>query len=220
MPTRPTAPSSGQPGASICVSRGDTHGLVSSGNRRHREGPGSLTTMRPLPLLLLASLLLAGCASTPTTMNLATVPQVDLNRFMGQWHVIANIPYFLEKGKVDTSDIYTLRSDGRIDNVYRFRKGTFDAPEQEWKGVAWVVNAQTNAEWKVQLLWPFKVGYLVLELDPDYGWAVVGTPDGSKLWILSRSRKMSDDVYRELLSRLEKRGYRPASVVKVPQPDV
>jgi apolipoprotein D and lipocalin family protein len=176
--------------------------------------------MRILLLTAFASLFLVGCASTPTAMNLATVPQVDLNRFMGQWHVIAHIPYFLEKGKVDTSDIYALRPDGRIDNIFRFRKGSFDAPEQEWRGVAWVVNSQTNAEWKVQLLWPFKVGYLILELDPEYGWSIVGTPDGSKLWILSRSRHLSEDVYRDLLHRVEKRGYRPSSLVKVPQPEV
>lgn len=179
-------------------------------------GPLDGRSMRPLLLLLVA--VLSGCATHPTPMNLGTVAQVDLNRFMGQWFVIAHVPYFLEKGKVATSDVYALRPDGRIDNTFRFRKGSFDAPEQEWKGVAWVVNPQTNAEWKVQLLWPFKVGYLILELDPEYGWSVVATPDGGKLWILARTRSLPEERYRDLLARLQKRGFDPSLLAKVPQP--
>lgn len=41
-----------------------------------------------------AGMLLGGCQSVP----LATVPAVDLNRFMGDWYVIACIPTFIEKG--------------------------------------------------------------------------------------------------------------------------
>ena len=56
------------------------------------------------PLLIFCALgLLAGC----TTMNqppLRTVPHVDLDRYLGDWHVIANIPYYLEQGKVATLD--------------------------------------------------------------------------------------------------------------------
>ncbi len=47
---------------------------------------------------------LAACASPGTRDRppLAAAPSVDLERFMGTWHVIANVPYFFENGKVDT----------------------------------------------------------------------------------------------------------------------
>src|SRR5688572_21605909 len=86
-----------------------------------------------LPLVACSSTQPAMPASTPPPHRPATVPMVDLPRYMGEWHVIAHIPYFLERGKVDTSDIYNLRPDGQIDNIYQFRKRTFDAPLQQWK---------------------------------------------------------------------------------------
>ena len=57
------------------------------------------------PLSLLASVgLLAACASTPKNPNpRADVPVKlakidDLPRYMGKWYVIAEIPWFGEKG--------------------------------------------------------------------------------------------------------------------------
>lgn len=70
----------------------------------HPPTPVTRITVMPALLrllLLLPALILAGC----TTMNqppLRTVPYVDLDRYLGDWHVIANIPYFLENGKVAT----------------------------------------------------------------------------------------------------------------------
>ena len=89
--------------------------------------------------------------------------QVDLPRFMGDWYVFAHIPYSLEKGKVGTLDRYALRPDGRIQNSYLFRRGSLDAPLEEWKGVAWVKDEKTNAEWRVQFVWPFRVPFLVID---------------------------------------------------------
>src|SRR5688500_15114842 len=41
--------------------------------------------------------LLAGCQTAPTMPPLRTVPQVDLQRFMGDWYVVAHIPTVAEK---------------------------------------------------------------------------------------------------------------------------
>jgi apolipoprotein D and lipocalin family protein len=173
--------------------------------------------MRFLPFLLLP-LLLVGCASAPKAPPLRTVAHVDLERYVGRWYVIANIPYFLEKGKVASYDTYARRPDGTLVNDFTFRKGDFDASEKTWHGSAWVVNTQTNAEWKVRFVWPFTATYLVLELDPDYRWAVVGTPGRGLLWVLARERQLDDATYAAILERIRAQGIDPAKVVKVPQP--
>lgn len=160
---------------------------------------------------------LAGCASAPLA-PLRTVAHVDLDRYLGRWHVIANIPYFLENGKVASYDTYARRPDGRLDNIFTFRKGRFDAPEESWRGVAWVTNPTTNAEWKVRFVWPLATTYLVLELDPDYRWAVVGTPGRNLLWILARDRQMSAADYEHVLTLIEKQGYDRTKIKPVPQP--
>lgn len=166
--------------------------------------------------LAMATLALAGCATPQAPLR--TVPQVDLHRYLGNWYVIANIPYFLEKGKVASYDTYAMRPDGRMDNIFTFRKGALDAPEKSWHGVAWVVNHESNAEWKVRFLWPFTATYLVLELDPDYQWAVVGTPGRDLLWVLARQRHLDTATYQDILKLVALQGYDTNRLALVPQP--
>lgn len=173
------------------------------------------------PLGLAAVALLAGCstASTNTMPPLRTVSQVDLPRFMGTWYVIAHIPYSLERGKVATYDRYEMRPDGRITTIYGFRRGSFDAPERQWRGVSWVVNEETNAEWRVQFLWPFRLPFLIVDLDKeDYAWSAIGHPSRNYFWVLARERSLPEDVYRAILERAAAQGYDISRVAKVPQP--
>ncbi|MEN9662458.1 MAG: hypothetical protein RL324_1407 [Verrucomicrobiota bacterium] len=168
-------------------------------------------------LLILSVGFLAGCSATALP-PLRTVAHVDLNRYMGDWYVVANIPYVLENGKVATLDRYAPRADGRMDNIFIFRKGSFDAPEQQWRGVSWVYNHETNAEWRVQFFWPVRLTYLVIDLDSDYRWAVIGHPSRNYIWVLARTRSLPDDVYRGILDRAAAQGYDTSRMAKVPQP--
>ncbi len=164
------------------------------------------------------SFIFTGCASAPKVPPTRTVAHVDLNRYLGNWYVIANIPYFLENGKVASFDTYSPRADGRMNNVFTFRRGTFTAPEESWHGVAWVLNHESNAEWKVRFIWPFSTTYLVLELDPEYRWAVVATPGHKLLWVLARERALDDATYADILKRCAAQGYDLEKIKKVPQP--
>lgn len=166
---------------------------------------------------LLAMLLLSGCAMMRGGPPLETVDRVDLERYMGQWYVIANIPYFGERGKVAGRAIYRMRDDGRMDDIYRYRDGSFDAPEEEMTGLAWVVDQQTNAEWKVQFYWPLRFGYYIIGLDPEYRWTVVGHPSREYAWIMAREPVLPDQRYRALLELLEARGFDASRLQKVPQ---
>lgn len=159
----------------------------------------------------------AACTSAMKAPPLKTVSFVDLQRYAGDWHVFAHIPYSLEKGKVGTLDRYVLRSDGKMDNIFLFRRGSLEAPLEQWKGVAWVHNRQTNAEWRVQFIWPFRVPYLVIDLDPDYEWSVVGYPNRKLAWVLSRKPVLDEETYQAILKRLTKQGYDAGRLVKVPQ---
>jgi len=148
---------------------------------------------------------------------LQTVAKVDLPRFMGDWRVIANIPYFAERGNVDSVESYALRPDGTIANWFVFRKQSFDAPQKRFDFTARVVNTETNAEWRVRFLPFLKVAYLIIDLDPDYQWTVIGHPSRKYGWIMARDRTLPDDTYAGILRRLAAQGYDPAAFVKVPQ---
>ena len=174
-------------------------------------------------LAVAAALLVSACASTkmhsmkkPST-PLRTVAHVDLPRFMGDWRVIANIPYFAEKGCVDSIESYALRPDGKIENWFTYRKKSFAAPQKTIHAQAVVVNRQTNAEWKVKFFGLICANYLVIDLDPNYQWTVVGHPSRNYGWIMARDKALPNSTYEDILDRLAVQGYDPGRFVKVPQ---
>jgi apolipoprotein D and lipocalin family protein len=168
-----------------------------------------------LVLLSVIAMSLLGCASTKPPLKM--VRRVDLPRYMGDWRVIANIPYFAERGYVDSIESYALRPDGKIANWFRCRKGSFNAPQKRFDFVGRVTNPKTNAEWEIHFAPLINVRYLIIDLDPEYRWTVVGHPSRKYGWIMHREKTMPASIYRAILARLEAQGYDPKAFVKVPQ---
>lgn len=164
--------------------------------------------------LLLPLLAVSAALAAP---SLQTVEHVDLNRYMGRWYVIAHVPNFLEKNKVGTSATYSLLPDGRIEDIFSFHKATLEAPEKSWHGIGRVFDKTTNAVWKLRLLWPIPGTYRILELSPDYAWAVTSNESGKLFWVVSRSPTLPDATYSTIVNRLLLRGLDISKLEKVPQ---
>ena len=149
---------------------------------------------------------------------LRPVQHVDLPRYMGDWHVIANIPYFAEKDCVDSVESYALRPDGDIDNWFTCRKKSFDAPMKRKASARAVVDDKaSNAVWHVRFFKIISVKYLVLDLDADYQWVVVGHPSRNYGWIMARGKTLDDRTYQKALASLSAQGYDITRFQKVPQ---
>lgn len=166
--------------------------------------------------LSIALVVLTGCQSMSDP--LPTVPHVDLPRYMGDWYVIANIPYFAEQGCFDSIESYALRTDGDIDNWFTCRKNSFAAPlKRKVTALATVRNKQTNATWRVRFFKVISVQYLILNLDPDYQWAAVGHPSRKYGWILARSKTLDQATYTAILQKFGQQGYDTTKFALVPQ---
>jgi apolipoprotein D and lipocalin family protein len=175
-----------------------------------------MPTLRASFALVILAGLLAGCASVKQPLR--TVPHVDLPRYMGDWYVIANIPYFAERNCFDSIESYALRADGKIDNWFTCRKKSFEAPlERQVNAIATVEDKTTNAHWRVRFFKVISVQYLILDLDPEYQWVVVGHPSRGYGWIMSRAKTLADSTYAEILKRLADQGYDIEMFKKVPQ---
>ncbi len=178
------------------------------------------TPLRLLICALISMLCIACAASTTKRQNLAPLQvqaSVDLDKFMGRWYVIANIPYRAEAGKVGSYVEYRPRLDGRMDDLYFFRKKNFENKLEQWSGVAWVIDKQSNARWLAQFIWPFKFDYLILATAPDYSWALVGHPSRDLAWVFARTAMMDAALYQQLLSKLAAMDYDEKRVLRVPQ---
>ena len=171
--------------------------------------------MKNASLTLAACFSLIGCGSSREPLTL--VDSVDMDQMMGTWYVTHHIPYWLERGKVATKDVYTLREDGDIDVAYVFRRDTFDAEEDQWNGKSWVVEGTNNAHWKVRFWWPLTFDYLLIDKDPDYQWVVVGNNSRKYMWVLSRSPELPEASVDGIFSRAVAQGYDRSTFAAVPQ---
>ncbi len=171
--------------------------------------------MRRLIVPSLLICLLAAC-STPPVKPLATVQHVDLQRYMGTWHVIARIPGFATDGKMATADEYHRKDNGTIAVTYHFRHG-FDSKPETWHGIGWLPTPNDTARWKVRIIWPFVSDYMITALDPDYRYVMVGEPSRAMLWIMARARTMPEAVYQRYRRMARRQGFPVDKLRKVPQ---
>jgi apolipoprotein D and lipocalin family protein len=136
-----------------------------------------------------------------------TVKQVDLERYQGRWFEVARLPLVWEnKCASDVTATYTLRADGKVDvlNQCRKRDGSMTRSHGRAKVAA---GDGSNARLKVTFFWPFYGDYWILDLDPEYRWALVGTPNRKNLWVLSRTPKLKTDVLERLLRQAKELGF-------------
>jgi apolipoprotein D and lipocalin family protein len=170
-------------------------------------------------LFLLLPLLFSGCAAkNGTAMKpLETVNFVDLDRYVGQWYEIARYHHRFQEGCVGSKATYSLRDDGRINVLNQCYDKSFSGKLRTAKGKAWVVDTETNARLKVSFFWPFAGDYWIIDLGPDYEYAVIGHPNRKYLWILSRTPDMAEDVYQAILARLQKQEYDTAKLIRTAQ---
>ena len=164
---------------------------------------------------VLASVILSGCATEAP--ELPTVDYVDLDRFMGDWYVIANIPTFLEKGAHNAVENYALNDDGTIATTFTFNKDSFDGKRKEHNPKGFVTNTETNAVWGMRFVWPIKADYRVVFLDDDYGQTVIGRNKRDYVWVMAREPAIPDEEYDAIVEQIADMGYDTTKLQKVPQ---
>jgi len=142
---------------------------------------------------------------------------VDLQRFMGDWYVIASIPTFIEKGAHNAVESYRLAGDGTIATTFSFREGNFDGQEKVYTPTGFVRDARSNAVWGMQFIWPIKADYRIVYVAPDYSSTVIGREKRDYAWIMARKPAIPEAEYRRLLGLLADQGYDISKVRKVPQ---
>jgi apolipoprotein D and lipocalin family protein len=118
------------------------------------------------------------------------VRTLDLRRYAGQWHEIAHLPMLFERRHVDTiTAIESLHADGEKVAV---RPGA--------------LKVRFAPAWLAWLPWIW-ADYWVIEIDPDYRWAIVGGPSRKYMWVLSRSSTMDRRLFARIREDAQRRGY-------------
>jgi apolipoprotein D and lipocalin family protein len=169
--------------------------------------------MKPFALLpaIIALLVLTGCA----TSTLTTVDSVDLKRYSGKWYEIARIPNTFQRDCTGTVTAeYAPLPNGKIQVINACQKS--DGTWKSVKGTATPVAGSNNTKLKVNFGVPFITGdYWIIALDQkSYQWALVGHPSRNYLWILSRSPKIPDSLYNQIIQIAREKGYDTGRIMK------
>jgi apolipoprotein D and lipocalin family protein len=160
-----------------------------------------------------------GLAKTPLPADkpLATVPSVDLQKYMGTWYEIASFPQTFQKGCHCTVAEYSMTDKGYVRVVNTCRKDAADGKLKTANGKAFVVEGSANAKLRVQFFWPFRGDYWIIDLAEDYSFAVVGDPSRKYLWILCRMPRMDAALYQQIADRAAAKGFDIAKLQKTDQ---
>lgn len=167
---------------------------------------------RNIVLFILLVIIISSCKE----YEMETVEHVDIERFMGDWYVIAIIPNFIEKNAINGIESYQLIDEDRVKIDYRFINAK-SGKQKHMQPKAWIYDKESYAEWRVQFVWPLKYPYLIIDLAEDYSHTVIGVPNRKFVWIMSREPTMPDETYKQILQNLDEVGYDIAKIEKMPQ---
>lgn len=174
--------------------------------------------MKSLRLTLLACLaaICTGCISTAPPSGVAPVSGFDVERYLGKWYEIARLDHPFERGLTDVTAQYSFNEDGTVRVVNR----GYNPDENEWSeavGRAKFRGDPDVASLKVSFFGPFYGGYHVIELDPDYQWAMVAGPNRGYLWVLSRTPTLDPVITQRLIDRATALGFETGELILVDQ---
>ncbi|MFA9460998.1 lipocalin family protein [Thiohalorhabdus methylotrophus] len=146
-----------------------------------------------------------------------TVDRVNLDRFMGDWYVIASIPTSIEENAYNAVESYELEGSDTVQTTFTFREGGFDGERKTYRPTGYVREGTGNAVWGMEFFWPIKMDYRVIYLDEEYSRTIIGRQKRDYAWIMARSPQIPDAEYQHLVDFLREEGYDTTKLRKVPQ---
>ncbi|MCE7565421.1 lipocalin family protein [Aliivibrio fischeri] len=160
-------------------------------------------------------MMLNGCLGMPKGVE--PVTGFELNRYLGTWYEIARLDHSFEDGLSQVSAEYSINEDGSVKVINR----GFSDQDQQWSealGKAKFVDGSDKGYLKVSFFGPFYGSYVVFELDKEnYQYAFVSGPDLDYLWLLSRTKKVDQEVIERFVSTAQSLGFKTNELIFVEQ---
>jgi apolipoprotein D and lipocalin family protein len=162
--------------------------------------------------VLSAAAVVAGCGQEP----LDVAPDVDLGKFQGKWYEIARLPRTTQTDCYGTTAFYSQGSGGGLQLVNQCNVGNDNGPLHT------VTMSATVPDPKVPAKLALNVGgysgdYWILDVGPQYEYAVVGHPSRLYLWILSRTPTLDSATTNTLVAKAQTNDFDTKQLIFTPQ---
>lgn len=149
----------------------------------------------------------------------ASETQIDVQKFMGKWYVIAHIPTFVDKGTANNTEDYVWDAEKEQVNV-KFSYSNLKLTKTSTLGQTAKVMDDVGTTWSISVGFGFirtNFPYLIHDCAEDYSTCMVGEPKRSFLYIMARTPSIDDELLTQLKTKAVKMGYKNDLIVKVPQ---
>lgn len=150
--------------------------------------------------------------------NIETAPYVDLNQYIGSWYEVASIPQSFQKQCVkNTKAEYSFGSKERINVINSCVEA--DGEISVANGRAIIKDKKSNSKLKVTFvklgiwIFPFGGNYWILDVAPDYRYALIGDPSLKYAWILSRTPDFSVSDFDYAETKFKSLGYDTCAIL-------
>jgi apolipoprotein D and lipocalin family protein len=149
-----------------------------------------------------AIIVLSSCTNANNCPAVTTDPTANKAQFLGDWYEIGSIPQFFNIGCNCTKATYTDNGTNiLVTNSCRLGGATIGVPNVI-NGTAFAPNPSDFSKLKVQFpTAPVAADYWIIYFDPNGQNMLIGDPNKTSLFVLSRTRTMSTATYNSILAR-------------------
>jgi apolipoprotein D and lipocalin family protein len=162
--------------------------------------------MKIVPVLLAAALAAAPVAGLAKSAPAPCRP-VAASFYSGRWYEIARTPNSNQRDCEAPSSEFAGGAAGRYQIVQTCHRGSPAGAARVFKSTAAIVPGAQNAKFTVTFFGVAKQEYWVLDCSGDGQWAIMATPGGNYVWLLSRKPVMAPAAKAQALARIKALGY-------------
>ena len=163
--------------------------------------------MRIFPIVIAATLLTTAPALALAAAQPPSKP-VSAAFYTGKWYEIARTPNSGQRDCQAATTQFTDKGASGFTVVQICRKGSASGASKTFNTTGTIVAGTQNAKFKMSFLGGLKKQeYWVLDRADDQSWAIMATPGGNFVWLLSRDPVMSPAAKAQALARVKALGY-------------
>ena len=144
----------------------------------------------------------------PVSMQQRTTP-VNLDLYAGTWYEIARKPMNGQSDCLCSEALYTRQEDKVAVKNTCIRESGLSSSIEGYAVPRNDFNTRLNVYFR-----PTNPGeYWIIDIDPEYRWAIVGEPCKRFAWVLSRTKQLAPEVLSARIQTLVERGYDISDII-------
>ncbi len=174
--------------------------------------PPSLTATLALSAALVLAAALPAAAAAPPPAG-----PIPASFYSGTWYEVARTPNANQKDCQAPTSQFT-GGGGRYTMLQTCRKGSPAGEKKLFKAEGTIVPGSGNAKFKARFFGVVNQEYWILDTAPDHTWAIMATPGGNYVWLMSRKAVMAPGDRAAALGRIKSLGYNTAKLELPKQP--